>query len=335
MSNYQSNGEVVILGLDKDQSFSSSIANSFKSIYNHNVRMVDFEEVTFANGEVKIIINDNIRDKDVYIVHLFDEPNSEKSINDNLMTLVTGINACYYSDAKRITVVIPQYPYSRQDKKHGREGITAKLIGQLIESAGANKIITLDIHSDAIQGFFNKLKMENLYARNHIIDYIEKINLKKLIVVSPDVGSAKRANFYAKRMNVDLAIISKVRDYSSPSSISKMTLVGSVKDRDVFLYDDMIATGGTILKACELLKNEGAKDIYIGCSLPYFSNKSYLKFDESHKKGIFKKIIATNVVNWGGIIAKKEWYHPIDISDLFAKVIYSLNEGLSVSELLS
>ena len=333
--NYHFNGEIALVGLDKNQSFSSCIEKSFQKIYNQKINMVDFEETTFANGEVKVVIKDNIRDKDVYIVHLFDEPNSKKSINDNLMTLVTGINACYYSDAGRITVVIPQYPYSRQDKKHGREGITAKLIGQLIESAGANKIITLDIHSDAIQGFFNKLKMENLYARNYIVEYMNTIKMNNLIVVSPDVGSAKRANFYAKSMNVDLAIISKVRDYSKPSSISKMTLVGSVKDRDVFLYDDMIATGGTLLKACSLLKEKGAKNIYIACSLPYFSDKAYHKFDDHYQQGYFKKVIATNVVNWRGIIENKEWYEPIDISSLFAKVIYSLNEGLSVSGLLS
>ncbi|MFC1504298.1 ribose-phosphate diphosphokinase, partial [Spirochaetota bacterium] len=294
------------------------------------------EEVTFANGEIKSVINDSVRGKDVYVVQLIDDPHSNKSVNDNIMSLLTAINAAYNSDAARITAVIPQFPYSRQERKKGREAISAKIVCNAIEGAGANRVITLDIHSEAIEGFFNKAKLENLHAGRAVISYVmDNIQIKDLMVVAPDVGSAGRGKYFAHRMGVDLAIIDKTRDYVQSSEISGMRLVGSVKDKDVFIPDDMIATGGTLLSALKLIKENGARDIHIAVSLPFFNGDAVDKFDKAYKEGLFKCVFGTDAVFWGDKFQKEHpWYKEITIAELFGNVIYSLNQRRSVSSLM-
>ena len=294
------------------------------------------EEIIFSNKEVKYIIGESVRGKDVYIVQLFDDPLRKETINDNLIALCTAINAAKYSDAKRITAVIPQFPYARQDKIRGREPLTAKIIGALIENSGADKIITLDIHAEPIEGFFNDLKMENLHVGRKLIRYINE-NIKKdnLIMVAPDIGSSKRAHFFSKELGLELAIIDKLREHSKASTISKMRLVGDVMGKNVFITDDMVATGGTLINACELLKEKGAQDIHISVSLPYFSSQSYMAFDKAFEKGLFKSFIGTDAVFWGEQFVKDHpWYTELTIGDIFAEVIFSMNQDLSVSKLL-
>ena len=333
-----------IIGLESGKEFAELIRAELNNIldqqeFPYRLNLTKINEVTFANGEIKVIVGESIRGKDVYIVQLLDDPTSPKSINDNLMSLATAINAVHYSDPYRITAVIPQYPYSRQDKRRGRESITAKLIGNLLEISGAHKVITLDVHSDAIIGFFDKLHVENLHFSNILIQYINQ-NLHRykenMVVVAPDVGSAKRGLFFAKSLGVELAIIDKARDYSKTSTVNRMQLVGNVKGKNVLLPDDMLATGSTLLKACEVLKENGAQEIFISVSLPFFSTNSYLKFDEAHRqKKLFAKIIGTNAVFWGKKFLKKyTWYHELDVSKLFAQVIYNIHNKRSVSRLL-
>ena len=312
-----------LLGKENDQTF-SSIAKS--------------EEVVFANHERKTVIGESIRGTDTYVVQLLDDPLSSCSVNDNLIALSTAINASYQSDAYRVTAVIPQFPYARQDKKKGREPITAKIAGRLLEIAGAKHAITLDVHSEAIEGFFEKLKLQNLHMGRILLDFIQKEYLSKpnsMMVVAPDVGSAKRGVFFAKNLGVDLAIIDKVRDYSRQSNITKMRLVGSVEGKDVLITDDMLATGGTALNACKLMKDKGAEKIYIAVALPFFSGNAIERFREGYEQGLFQKVIGTNAVCWGEKLEREEWYLELDISELFAKVIYNLHIGKSVSTLLA
>ena len=159
--------------------------------------------------------------------------------------------------------------------------------------------------------------------------------MDNLIVVAPDIGSSKRGHFFSKQLNLDLAIIDKIRSYSATSVISSMRLVGDVKGKNVFINDDMIATGGTLINACELLKEKGAKDIHISVSLPFFSNDGAEKFDVAFKKGLFTQVIGTDAVFWNGTLEKKyPWYTELGISSLFAEVIFSLNQNKSVSKLL-
>ena len=335
------NGEMGFFALKSGEKFARRIIQEIGRILNGHPKSRPLtlsagEEIIFANKEVKYIINESIRGKDIYIIQLMDDPYSAHSVNDNLVSLCAAINAARYSDARRITAVIPQFPYARQDKIRGREPLTAKVICNLMEASGVDKIITLDIHSEPIEGYFNHAKMENLHAGRILLKYIRKnINLDNLIVVAPDVGSSMRGRFFSKQLRLEFAIIDKARNYSMPSDVSSMRLVGNVRDRNVFINDDMIATGGTILNACKLLKAEGAKAIYISVSLPYFSNQAYKEFDKAHREGYFKQVIGTDAVFWGDDFRKNyPWYIEMSMAPLFAEVIFSLNQNRSVSRLL-
>ena len=328
--------DIAIIGLDHKHFFSEKICQALTRFLKKEVTLVDAEEMIFANKEIKVTIQESIRGKDVYIVHLFDEPLGQKSINDNIFTLACAAQSAYYSGAFRITGVIPQFPYARQDKKKGREPITAKIIGNLLESVGISHLITLDIHSEAIEGHFNNIRLENLHMGRLLIDYIQQnLKLENLMIVAPDIGSAKRGGFFAKKLNLPLAIVDKVRNYSQQSKITGMTLVGSVKDKDVIICDDMIATGGTIINACKLLKDNGAQNVYVAIALPYLSGNAIERLEKAHDEGYLKKIITSNAVHWGEKLNNTDWYETLDITDFFANAIHNLHSGLSLSDLLS
>ncbi|HHJ53190.1 MAG TPA: ribose-phosphate pyrophosphokinase [Caldithrix abyssi] len=300
------------------------------------LRLTDTEEVTFANGEIKTVIKENIRGDDHYIVQCMDDPLSDKSINDNLMALLTAVNAAFQSDADSITVVIPQFPYSRQERKKTREGITAKQVAQFLEISGANRVITLDVHAEAIMGFFNTAKLEDLHASRTIINYFQQsYDTSNLIISSADVGGAEKARFYSKAMQTDMAVVDKARDYSHASVVESMRLVGDVRGKDVLIPDDMISTGGTIINAARLLKDRGAEKIYVACSLPFFNGNAVEKLSRAHEEGLIERVIGTDAVMHGEKFRQEHpWYDEISIAPLFAHVIYNINAKRSVSELL-
>ncbi|MCA9323092.1 MAG: ribose-phosphate pyrophosphokinase, partial [Planctomycetes bacterium] len=251
-------------------------------------------EVEFSNGEIKTVIDENIRGDDVYVIQSMDDPFSHRSVNDNLMAMVTALHAAAQSDAERITAVVPQFPYSRQERKKTREAITASVVCRLLEDAGADRVITLDIHAEAIMGFFRHCTLENLHASTVILDhFVENFPTENLVVASPDVGGADRARHYANRLGCSLAIVHKARDYSKISVIESMRLVGDVEGKDVLMPDDLIATGGTLLKASRLLKEQGARRVYLACSLPYFNGTAVDLFDQGREDGHFDGLIGT------------------------------------------
>ena len=334
-------GALSIMACNSGKDFASRIIKSLNNeIINPDqmldVRLINSQEIYFANGEVKTIIEENIRGDDHYIVQCMDDPLSDKTINDNLMTLFTAINAAFQSDADSITAVIPQFPYSRQERKKTREGITARQIARFIEDSGANRVITLDIHAEAIMGFFSSARFEDLHASQIIIDhFLEHYKSDNLIITSPDVGGAEKARFYSKAMEVDLAIVDKARDYSKAGVIESMRLVGDVTGKDVLLPDDMISTGGTIVNAMELVKDQGAKNIYVACSLPFFNGEAKELLSKSYQDGILTKVVATDAVIHGKKFVKENpWYDEVSIAPLFAGVIHNINAKRSVSELL-
>jgi ribose-phosphate pyrophosphokinase len=300
------------------------------------IRRIDTNEITFANGEIKSEINENIRGDDHYIVQCFDDPLSKKSINDNLMSLMTAINAAYQSDADSITAVIPQYAYSRQERKKTREGITAKQVAQFMEISGAHRVITLDVHSEAIMGFFTSATLEDLHASQTLIDHFKKnYDSNNLVITAADVGGAEKARFYSKAMETDLAVVDKARDYSKTSTIESMRLVGNVMNKDVLIPDDMISTGSTMVNAAKLLKDKGANDIYVTCSLPFFNGHAPDILNKAFEEGVIKRVIGTDAVFHGQeFINRHEWYDEVSIASLFANVIYHINTKRSVSELL-
>jgi ribose-phosphate pyrophosphokinase len=340
-SQISNRGELCLLACESGRPLAKRILKHLNTIISSDspdtkLALVNTKEITFANGEIKTIIKENIRGADVYIVQAVDDPQSNKSINDNLLALMTAINAAYQSDADSITAVCPQFPYSRQERKKTREGITAKQIACFLESSGADRIITLDIHSEAIQGFFNKARMEDLHASTPLISFIKKnLALKNLVVACADVGGAEKARYYSKKLHTSFAVVDKARDYSKESVVESMRLVGDVAGKNVLIPDDMISTGGTIVNAAKLLKKHNAKDIYVACSLPFFNHPALELIEEAYKQGYIKCIMGTDAVHWGEQFSKKHpWYIEVSIAPLFAHVIYNINTRQSVSALL-
>ncbi|MFA5356508.1 MAG: ribose-phosphate pyrophosphokinase [Candidatus Omnitrophota bacterium] len=208
----------------------------------------------FSEGEIRVKINENVRGKDVFIVQPTCPPP-----NDNLMELLVMIDALKRSSANRITAVVPYFGYARQDRKdQPRVPITAKLVANLLTVAGANRILTIDLHAGQIQGFFD-IPLDHLFAVGVVIEYLDKLKLKDLVIVSPDVGGIKMARGYAKRLSAGLAIIDKRRD--SPEKTEVMHILGEVEGKNAIIVDDLIATGSSLIEAVHALKKAKAKSV--------------------------------------------------------------------------
>lgn len=221
-----------------------------------NIEIGNAEIGRFPDQEVDIKILSDVRGADVFIV----QPTCT-SANENLMELLIFIDCLKRASADRITAVLPYYGYARRDRKdEGRVPITAKLVANLLVTSGTNRILTMDLHTDQIQGFFD-IPVDHLLARVVFIPYVQALNLSNLVVVSPDIGSVRQARAYAKRLDADLAIINKRRD--SPTAVTGMQVIGQVEEKNILLVDDMISTGGTMVEACHCLRKYGCKDIYI------------------------------------------------------------------------
>jgi ribose-phosphate pyrophosphokinase len=314
--------------------------------------MVPAEFTWFPNGEIKAEILESIRGRDMYIVQDVEnhypvafnggELKKTLSVNDHLMTLFVTVDAVRLAGADRVTLVVPVYPYSRQDKAKGREGLTASRVGKILESLGVDRILTLDIHSREIVNSFNRMRLENLHASYQIIRALSQmpgVICDDLVVVSPDTGAVDRNKFFATALRRQLALLYKERDYSKVSrdalenNIAELKLLGSVKDKTVFMADDMLGTGGTLLKAMKFLKEQGAGRVICSVSLPLFSGDAVRYFDEAYKEGYFYRIIGTNAVYHEELL-KKEWYKSVNITQLFAQTISRLHQGKSLSSLL-
>jgi len=209
----------------------------------------------FSEGEIRVKIEDNVRGKDVFVVQPTCPP-----VNENLMELLIMLDALKRASAGRITAVVPYYGYARQDRKdQPRVPISAKLVANLLTVAGADRILTMDLHAGQIQGFFD-IPMDHLFAVNVFVDYINSLKLKDLVIVSPDVGGIKTARAYAKRLGASLAIVDKRR--VSPEKAEAMNILGEVEGRHAILVDDLIATGASLLEAANALKKAGVRKIY-------------------------------------------------------------------------
>ncbi len=307
----------------------------------------------FANGEVKAEILQSVRGLRIFII--FDVANQypvsvfgvEKpmilTVNDYLMFLFTTINAVKVAGAESVHLVLPTYPYSRQHKKSGREGLNASWFGRTCEFMGVDRIITLDIHSREIENSFNDLKLENLHASyqmilqlKHLVDFDDP----NIVVVSPDIGAIPRNKFYAEALHKPLAILYKERDYSKVSTNAKHTniktirLLGDVAGKTVLMADDMIGTGGTLLTAMKELKALGAEKIICTISLPFFNGDAIEIFNKAYENGEFFRIIGTNAVYHDDRLAQKPWFIYTDVTDLFARIISRLHHGRTLSPLL-
>ncbi len=226
----------------------------------------------FSEGEIRIQIVENVRGKDLFIVQPTCPPT-----NDNLMELLILIDAARRASAKRITAVVPFYGYARQDRKdQPRVPITAKLVANLMTAAGVDRLLCMDLHASQIQGFFD-IPVDHLYAINTLCEYFEQMNIKNLVVVSPDVGGIRMARAYAKRLGAGLAIIDKRRN--SPEETEVMNILGKVKGKNAVLVDDLVATGGSLVEAVHALKEVGVDKVYAAVSHGVLSGSAVEKLN--------------------------------------------------------
>src|SRR3989338_4005492 len=233
----------------------------------------------FSEGEIRVKINENVRGKDVFVVQHTCPPT-----NDNLMELLIMMDALKRASARRITAVIPYYGYARQDRKdQPRVPITAKLVANLITTAGADRVLTMDLHAGQIQGFFD-LPLDHLYAINVFVDYVRKHarQFADIVVVSPDVGGIKMARAYAKRLGVQLAIVDKRR--ISPEAAEAMNILGEVRGKTALIVDDLIATGSSIVEAAQALRKAGARTIMAAITHPVLSGPALERIRRSPLK---------------------------------------------------
>jgi ribose-phosphate pyrophosphokinase len=307
----------------------------------------------FANGEFKTEILSTVRNIDMFIIQDVEnhtplcvsgsEPPQMLSVNDHIFCLLVTVDAALQAGAKRVTVVLPAYPYARQHKKKGREGLTAARIGQILEYLGVVRLITLDIHSVEIENSFNRLRVENLHASYQILKALARIiDLKdpNLVIIAPDTGSVQRNKFYSATLGRPLGMMYKERDYSRASenadrnNITSARLLGSVQGKTVFMADDMLGTGGTILKAMQELKEQGAEKVICAVSLPFFNGTAIDFFEDAHRKGFFHRLIGTNAVCHGEELHGREWYLEADVVGLFARSIFRVHYNQSISSLM-
>jgi ribose-phosphate pyrophosphokinase len=277
---------------------------------------------TFSDGEIQIEITENVRLKEVFVVQSTCSP-----VNDNLVELLLMIDAFNRSSAKKITAVIPYFGYARQDKKVApRVPISAKLVADMITVAGADRIITMDLHAGQIQGFFN-IPVDNLFAAPVLIEYIRNNFRDDMVVVSPDAGGVERARAFAKRLNADLAIIDKRRD--APNQAKAMAVIGDVTDKVAVILDDMADTAGTLTEAAEAIKNAGAREIHACCAHPVLSGPAIERITNS----VLKSIVVTDTIPLTEKAAACDKIKVLTISQLVGEAIVRSYRGDSVTSL--
>lgn len=270
----------------------------------------------FADGEFEVSFEESIRGCEVYLVQST-FPNS-----DNLMELLLMIDAAKRASAASIIAVMPYFGWARQDRKDKpRVSIAAKLVADLLSAAGVNRVIAMDLHADQIQGFFN-VPVDHLYASSVFIPYIESLHLENMVIATPDVGGAKRANNYAKYFDVPLVLCHKQR--AKANVVASMTVIGDVKDKNVILIDDMVDTAGTITKAADLMMEKGAKSVRALCTHAIMSDPASDRVNESG----MVEIMFTNSIPYKGNCKKCTI---LSVARLFADTIRRVHENQSIS----
>jgi len=276
----------------------------------------------FSDGEIHFFIDENVRGEDVFILQ-----SGSFDANSHLMELFVMIDAFKRASAERITAVVPYYPYARQDwKDRPRVAISARLVADLIEASGANRVLTMDLHSPQIQGFFS-IPVDNLTAAPVLARHIQDLSLKDLTIVSPDAGGVGRARVFAKRLKANLAIIDKRRP--APNEARVHHVIGDVEDRDVVIVDDMVDTGGTLVRSVEALINKGARKVYAACTHPVLSGEAVERISNSR----LEQMIVTNTIPLGEEARSSSKILVLSVAELFGEAIRRINRGHSVSSL--
>lgn len=324
----------------KDQKLNGHVKQEtdvIQDILNEGIHLGKAKVVEFDDGEMDVLIDvkENVRDKDVFLVQNSFDPASGRSINTNILETFIFIDALRRAKAKTVTLVSLYYPYARGDKQHGKDGIPAKLLANLFQTTGLNNLIAMDLHADQILGFFDshQLRVEHLHATPLIIHYL-KDNVKgPMKVAAPDTGAAKRAQYLAKALNVGMIMAYKRRSYEKKHEIDEIKLLGLADVDEVVIIDDMVASGGSVVKVIEILKEQGVKRVTVACTHPLLIGKAIERFDKLYadKESPFYRLIGTDSIHQE--LKDKEWYVELDTSKFVAKAIYETHISGSVSPL--
>lgn len=278
----------------------------------------------FSDGEIHFYIDENVRGEDVFIIQ-----SGSVDANSHLMELFIMIDAFKRASAGRITAVIPYFPYARQDwKDRPRVPISARLVADLIETAGANRVLTMDLHSPQIQGFF-AIPVDNLMSAPVLANHIKSLKLEDLTIVSPDAGGVGRARYFAQRLDAKLAIIDKRRP--APNVAKVLHVIGEVAGQNVVIYDDMVDTAGTLTLSVEALAKEGAKRIFSACTHAILSGPALERIGRSQLERVF----TTNTIPLAEAAVASGRFSVLSVAELFGEAIRRINEGSSVSSLFA
>ncbi len=279
---------------------------------------------SFSDGEIRVKIEENVRGADVFVVQSCCQP-----VNDSLMELLIIIDALKRSSANRITAVIPYFGYARQDRKdQPRVPITAKLVADLITTAGTDRVLTMDLHAGQIQGFFN-VPVDHLYALPVLLEYITKKKIRDLVVVSPDAGGVERARAFAKRLQANLAIIDKRRE--GPNQAQIMNIIGDVQGKSVLLLDDMVDTAGTIVQGAQACADQGAREVWTACTHAVLSGPALDRLQAS----CIAQVVVTNTIPMRGKDHACPKLHQLSVAPLLGEAIRRIHEDESVSSLFA
>ena len=310
--------------MEKIKIFACNSAQEFtKEICNYlEIEMGKISSFKFKNDNNFVQLQESVREQDVYIVQTVTPP-----VNERIMELLITIDAAKRASAGRINVVLPYFPYSRSDKKdQPRISITAKLMAQLIQAAGANRVITCDLHNPSIQAYFD-IQCDMITAQYTLEQYYQTKNIQNMVIVATDAGSSKKAYKYSNFFKCPIALIDK-RRIGNQDKVEATNIIGDVKDKNAIIFDDEIDTGGSIIQAAEIIKKHGAKEIYAGCTHGILSDNAVEKL----KKSEFKEIVITDTVP----LTKEKQIDKIKIvsvAPLFAKAIKRINEAKPLGEL--
>ncbi len=300
----------------------SNIALAKKICDNLGVSLGKANVSTFSDGETRVEINENVRGMDVFIIQSTCSP-----VNVTCMELLIMIDALKRASADRITAVIPYYGYSRQDRKVApRAPITAKLLADLITAAGANRVLSIDLHAGQIQGFFN-IPVDNLFATPVLLEYMKKKYIDNTVVVSPDTGGVERARAFGKRLGASLAIIDKRRE--GPNEAQVMNIIGNIKGKSVILLDDMIDTAGTVVQGATALREAGALEVSVCCTHPVLSGPALDRIESSD----IKEVIVTDTIPLSERALNCSRIKALSVSGLLSEAVRRIYYNDSVSSL--
>ena len=311
--------EIKIICGNSNKQFAESICRKI------GLRLGQTDVAKFSDGEISVSLFETVRGSDVFIVQSTCDP-----VNDHLMEMLIMVDACKRASASRITVVIPYFGYARQDRKtKSRDPITAKLVANIITSAGADRVLTMDLHAGQIQGFFD-IPVDNLTAAPLFVDYLTKkfaTTMDKVMVVAPDIGSVNRARVFAKKLDVGLAVIDKRREKANHSEV--MNIIGSVEGMKIIMFDDFVDTGGSICGAAKaLVERGGATDVYACASHGVLSGNAVELIEESH----IKEMIFTDTIPYPSDIKSSKIKY-FSAAPLFAEAIERIFQEVSISTL--